>query len=101
MKVTMNIECSPEEARAFLGLPNVAPINEMMVEKVSDQLESNMDMMNPAEVMQHWMNFGGLMRDQFLHAMTTAAGAALHEDADAKSAPAAGSGRRGGAKSGA
>ena len=36
MKVTMNIDCTPEEARAFFGLPDVAPIQKGMM----DQLKS-------------------------------------------------------------
>ena len=28
MKFTVNVECSPEEARRFRGLPDVTPIND-------------------------------------------------------------------------
>jgi len=28
MKITMNIECTPEEARRFLGLPDVTGLQE-------------------------------------------------------------------------
>ncbi|WP_420846806.1 DUF6489 family protein [Microvirga tunisiensis] len=28
MKITMDVECTPEEARAFLGLPDVKPMQE-------------------------------------------------------------------------
>jgi hypothetical protein len=31
MKFTVNVECSPEEARRFMGLPDVTPINEALV----------------------------------------------------------------------
>ena len=31
MKVQIEIDCTPAEARAFLGLPDVAPLNEAMV----------------------------------------------------------------------
>lgn len=34
MKVTANIDCTPEEARAFLGLPDLAPIHEKYVQSV-------------------------------------------------------------------
>jgi hypothetical protein len=29
MKITMDVECTPEEARAFLGLPDVKPMHEV------------------------------------------------------------------------
>lgn len=32
MKVNVEIECSPEEARRFLGLPDVAKVNEAYIE---------------------------------------------------------------------
>ncbi|MGD2134477.1 MAG: DUF6489 family protein [Maricaulaceae bacterium] len=82
MKVTMNVECTPEEARAFLGLPDVTMLNEMMVAKVAAQAESNMDAMNPTELMNTWMKFGGMMREQFMEAMTTAAASASKRDDD-------------------
>ena len=34
MKVTIDIDCSPEEARRFLGLPDLAPVHEAYVEKM-------------------------------------------------------------------
>jgi len=30
MKITMNIDCTPDEARAFFGLPDVKPMQEKM-----------------------------------------------------------------------
>ena len=35
MKVNVEIECSPEEARRFMGLPDVAAANEAYVEAIS------------------------------------------------------------------
>lgn len=34
MKITFDIDCSPEEARAFLGLPDLAPLHEAYVGKM-------------------------------------------------------------------
>jgi hypothetical protein len=34
MKVTVNVECTPEEARAFLGLPDLTPIHDRYVEQL-------------------------------------------------------------------
>lgn len=35
MKVHVEVECSPEEARAFLGLPDVTRVNEAYVDGLS------------------------------------------------------------------
>ncbi|MEL0013134.1 MAG: DUF6489 family protein, partial [Alphaproteobacteria bacterium] len=33
MKVTINVDCTPEEARAFMGLPNVADAQKAVVDE--------------------------------------------------------------------
>jgi hypothetical protein len=35
MKATVNLECTPEEARAFLGLPDVTEPNQMYVDALT------------------------------------------------------------------
>ena len=39
MKVTVDIDCTPEEARKFLGLPDVAPANEIYVDNLSKLMQ--------------------------------------------------------------
>ena len=34
MKVTVNLDCTPEEARRFLGLPDLSAVHEAYVEKM-------------------------------------------------------------------
>ena len=36
MKVTIEVDCTPQEARAFLGLPDVAALNEHLVEEMQE-----------------------------------------------------------------
>lgn len=38
MKVTVNVDCTPEEARTFLGLPDLAPIHEKYVSSMLDAM---------------------------------------------------------------
>lgn len=85
MRLTMNVDCTPEEARAFLGLPDLTTLNTRMVERVAAQAEANLDLMNPNELLKTWMSFGGLMREQFLAAMTQAAESAGHGSSDTTS----------------
>ena len=76
MKVKLEVECTPEEARAFLGLPDVTPLNERLVEEIGKRAESNMALLQPDELMKSWMAWGGQAQEQFRKLMTTAAGAA-------------------------
>ena len=34
MNISMNVECSPEEARRFMGLPDLQPIHELYLDKL-------------------------------------------------------------------
>lgn len=34
MKITVDVDCSPEEARRFLGLPDLTPVHAVYVEKL-------------------------------------------------------------------
>jgi len=74
MKVNINIECTPEEARTFLGLPDVAPLNDQLVEEMSRRMSANMDAMEPEALMRSWMSYGGEWQKQFMGLMAQAAG---------------------------
>src|ERR1700751_169899 len=43
MKINVNIDCTPSEARAFFGLPDVAPVNEMIVDAIVERTKKNID----------------------------------------------------------
>jgi len=77
MKVTVNIECTPQEARSFLGLPDVAPLNDQLVSEMQKRLTENMTALQPEELMKNWMVLGGAAQEQFRKLMMTAAGAAM------------------------
>ena len=34
MKVSVDVDCTPEEARRFLGLPDLSPVHQAYVEKM-------------------------------------------------------------------
>ena len=51
MKFTVNVECSPEEARRFMGLPDVTPINEQLVAEMGKRMEANLKLMSGESLM--------------------------------------------------
>ena len=59
MKITMNIECSPEEARRFFGLPDVAPLQEELLKAYRDQMMANISSQDPDTMMKSWMSGSG------------------------------------------
>jgi hypothetical protein len=54
MKVTFNIECTPEEARTFFGLPDVAPMQERILKETEKQIMENIKGMDPETMMKTW-----------------------------------------------
>ena len=76
MKMTIEVDCTPAEARAFLGLPDVSPINEQLVAEMQKRMGSNMSMLQPEELMKNWMAFGGQATESFRQLMTAAVGGA-------------------------
>lgn len=55
MKVTFNIECTPAEARTFLGLPDIAPMQERMMEELEKRVAENMRALDPETLVKTWM----------------------------------------------
>lgn len=54
MKVTFDIDCTPEEARRFLGLPDVAPMQEAMMKELQTKMSENVKAMDPETMMKTW-----------------------------------------------
>jgi hypothetical protein len=72
MKVTVEIDCTPAEARAFLGLPDVEPLNDHLVSEMKSRMDANMSAMQPEELMKTWTSFGLQAQDQFRKLMDAA-----------------------------
>jgi hypothetical protein len=72
MKVTVEIDCTPAEARAFLGLPDVEPLNDHLVSEMKTRMDANMSAMQPEELMKTWTSFGLQAQDQFRKLMDAA-----------------------------
>ncbi len=62
MKITIDIDCSPEEARNFLGLPDVKPLHDAMMAEIEECMRANMSAMDPETLMKTWLptNLQGL-----------------------------------------
>ncbi len=58
MKVTFDIDCTPEEARAFLGLPDVQPMQKAMMAEVEQRMKDGLDSMSPDALLKTWLPAG-------------------------------------------
>ena len=76
MKMTVEVDCTPEEARRFLGLPDVSTLNDHIVNEMQKRIESNMAMLSPDELVKNWMAFGAGAQEQFRKLMEVGMSAA-------------------------
>ena len=58
MKIHFDIDCTPEEARTFLGLPDVSALQADVVAKLRERLLANVDSMDPETLLKTWMPAG-------------------------------------------
>jgi hypothetical protein len=76
MKMTIEVDCSPEEARRFLGLPDVSVLNDALVKEMQTRMSANMAALAPEELMKSWMAFGVGAQEQFRKLMEAGLSAA-------------------------
>ena len=56
MKVTMEVDCTPEEARQFLGLPDLQPMQTAVMAKLENKFLAEIDSMSPKLIIERWMS---------------------------------------------
>ncbi len=60
MKITLNIDCTPQEARTFFGMPDVEPLNDMIISEMTKRAKDNMDTLaDPEKLVAAWISMGG------------------------------------------
>lgn len=72
MKMKIEVECTPHEARAFMGLPDVSVLNDQLVAEMQKRLTNNINMLAPEELMKNWIAFGAGAQEQFRNLMAAA-----------------------------
>jgi hypothetical protein len=55
MKVTVDIDCTPIEARQFFGLPDITPLQEKMMKIMEDQMLEHLRSLDPETFVRTWM----------------------------------------------
>jgi hypothetical protein len=55
MKVNVEVDCTPEEARSFFGLPDLKPMQDRMMAEIEQRLRSSLNAMNPEVIFKTWL----------------------------------------------
>ncbi|MEZ5932469.1 MAG: DUF6489 family protein [Alphaproteobacteria bacterium] len=58
MKITIDIDCTPQEARAFLGLPNIEPMQDELLAQLQQQLSTYLSSTDPEAMLKLWLPEG-------------------------------------------
>ena len=74
MKVNIEIDCTPVEARQFMGLPDVVPMQTAVMDKMQQQLMSNIKKVSPESLIQTWFSFDPKIVERFQDMFVTMAG---------------------------
>jgi hypothetical protein len=74
MKVNVEIDCTPLEARQFFGLPDIGPMQMAVMDKLQQQMTSNIDKISPEALMQNWFAFDPKLAERFQDMFVAMAG---------------------------
>ncbi len=55
MRFEVNVECTPEEARQFFGLPDLMPMQKDLMDMLSRRLSENIQTMEPDKLAKTWL----------------------------------------------
>jgi hypothetical protein len=58
MKLKLDVDCTPEEARAFFGLPDVRPLHEALLPEIEARLRATLKATDPEAMLKTWLPAG-------------------------------------------
>jgi hypothetical protein len=84
MKIKIDIDCTPQEARAFLGLPHLEPLQDALLGRIQQRLTEHLEGRDPEALLKLWFPGGlqglGQMQEtlwkQFMGGFATSSAAA-------------------------
>jgi hypothetical protein len=58
MKINVEVDCTPEEARRFMGLPDLSPVHEAYVGQLVDSVKTGVSAEAMEAMMKSWAPMG-------------------------------------------
>lgn len=55
MRFQINLDCTPEEARQFFGMPDMMPLQQSMMDELSRRMSEGIQTMEPDVLMKTWV----------------------------------------------
>ena len=60
MKITVNVDCTPLEARQFMGLPDVEPMQKAAMAEIEKRMKMELDRYSPEALFKAWLPIAGM-----------------------------------------
>jgi len=58
MKISLDIDCTPDELRGFFGLPNVKPMQDQLLKEVEERMRASLKALDPETMLKTWLPAG-------------------------------------------
>ena len=75
MKITIEVDCTPAETRAFMGLPDVEPLQAEVMAEIQRRVMQALTMTDPQQLLKNWVPWGAQGLETFQSFMRAASGA--------------------------
>jgi hypothetical protein len=72
MKITVDVDCTPLEARQFMGLPDVEPMQKAAMAEIEKRMMAELERYSPESLFKAWLPIAGMnadwLQEYFKHA---------------------------------
>jgi hypothetical protein len=58
MKIKFDIDCTPDELRAFFGLPDIKGMQERLMAEIEARMRANLAALDPEAMLKTWLPAG-------------------------------------------
>ena len=65
MKINLELDMTPEEARRLMGLPDLSALQAEMLEEMRRRMKAGLDAFDPQTLVRAWMPMGGQGFEEF------------------------------------
>jgi hypothetical protein len=80
MKITIEVDCTPAEARAFMGLPDVEPLQDEVMKEIQRRVMGALSLTDPQQLLRMWSPLGTQGLEAFQGLMRAATGSSKRND---------------------
>jgi Family of unknown function (DUF6489) len=58
MKISFDLDCTPDELRGFFGMPDVKPMQEQLLKEVEERMRANLKALDAETLLKTWLPTG-------------------------------------------